>query len=363
MNESTQFMNDTQLAQTQSFNMDLARYSLVDIGWIEETDSEGYVTVRSGRFIAGKPVTFRHVEVLHLGTQVSGTFNSVTNSPCLILTPYSTVPNVGETKISTISAPYSSDGIKIIPLCGVTDPVVKNGFQSDGSYLLQSDLFRLLVSASNVSMNIGEHTSLSSNSSGVSILTNDNLLNIIFYSDKSSRILYFTEDGHISEMVYRAPDGVITKYFGSTTIPTASELADLGSYTNWSRIETINMDGTVDININEQASQKINLSIGPNITLAIDGSQSTTSFVCGDTSIEVDSSGGLSIKTGSDTTIESGGMLTLKNGSSSYFKVLNDIITTLNGGSVMTQGSPAVHNITPGQFAQALSDLQALAQE
>lgn len=162
-----------------------------------------------------------------------------------------------------------------------------------------------------------------------------------------------------------------------------ADYEDLDSFEDWMWIEQFNIDGsrlttlqkdastplltreiTADGNVTDTLSkdsgQVYTLNVGDDVSIVVDGSAKSITFTTGQVS-EERKDGGWTLSVNGPISIEGTGsdLVKIKNASSSLFKVLNDIISVLNGGSCATQGSPAAHTITPGQFSQALADLQA----
>lgn len=121
-----------------------------------------------------------------------------------------------------------------------------------------------------------------------------------------------------------------------------------GNYSAKSNDEKITI--TVNTTQDDNKGQKKEVSI----------SAWNNSIVINEDGITITDKNNNSIKmTSSDINIVANNSSKLKigNASASIFSVLNSLLTTLNSGTVLTQGSPAVHTITANQFTSSVTEL------
>jgi len=294
----TQRLDSSQVTQ---FSNTLGSYVLLDIGWINAVDADGYASVSSNKLVGSTPVVYRHVEVLNFGSSRGGFFNAATNTPCILISPASAVSDTVTQVLNIGTSPYSSKCIKAIPLCGTHAPTVSAGFNSAGAFSIHTPVFDLLASDTQTDMNIGSHTSVSVSDNSIALLTANRLINIIIDVSGNTRVIYFTSSGYISRMCLYKVDGSYALYKGSYSVPTAVELADIDNYTRWTWVDIFNMDGSYSKTMYDGSG-----NILTRLNISNDG---TTGAQVGATSITFSANGQVSISTGAATTINSGGAL------------------------------------------------------
>lgn len=358
-------------------------FNVVDIGTILGiTDNKA--SVQGFNTVNGQPATYENIEVLYTGIAET----NLTGQPCLIVRPVTPITSVRQGTVYVTKGPHAKEGTKCIPLSfGQRNLTV--GFEG-GNFVIKGGNYGLGFGAKGVGINVNGMCNLTADDEGVSIHTKQK---DTYITDRTEEIERDPDDNIVRRKVITS-DGTITEYSAPLEQPSDDDYDNLDNFIKWGRIDVVQPDGTKTTTIQDSdqkalrtRTENIDGSV-TDVTAPTDGDAYTTvsynqdgSFKITNQKVTVSGSadGKLSVETESDVsitskgkveltsegdaTINSKGMVTLKNSSSSYYKVLNDIITVLNGGSCATAGSPAAHTVTPGQFATALSDLQALASE
>ena len=362
---------------------ELSMYHLIDLGIIQGYNDDGSVNVLALYLDTNKqPVTFERVEVLYPGTNTGAITYNVEGSLCLLLKMKVSIPNTQTMEIDTTASPYGSSCIKAIPVTRGSQTAMKSGFDGFGNFSIQGDGCSLNITKKGVTLSSGGSSVAFSVDTGLSKCLCNGQLFIDYNKDGSKRVLRYDTAGVAQYMLKVEADGSYTIKHNATKAFEDTDYDDLDAFTDWMWIEQYNVDGsrlttlqkdadtplltreiTAEGNVTDTLSKDsgmlYTLNVGEDVSITIDGSNKSITFTTGEVT-EERKDGGWSLQVNGPITIEGTGsdLVKIKNASSSLFDVINKILTVLNGGSCATQGSPAAHTITPGQFTDALTALQ-----
>lgn len=364
---------------------ELSMYHLIDLGIIQGYNDDGSVNVLALYLDTNKqPVTFERVEVLYPGTNTGAITYNAEGSLCLLLKMKVSIPNTQTMEIDTTASPYGSSCIKAIPVTRGSQTAMKSGFDGFGNFSIQGDGCNLNITKKGVTLSSGGSSVAFSIDTGLSKCLCNGQLFIDYNKDSSKRVLRYDTAGVAQYMLKVEADGSYTIKHNATKAFEDTDYDDLDAFTDWMWIEQYNVDGsrlttlqkdadtplltreiTADGNVTDTLTKDsgmlYTLKVGEDVSITIDGSKKSITFTTGEVT-EERKDGGWSLQVNGPITIEGTGsdLVKIKNANSSFFDVINKILTVLNGGSCATQGSPAAHTITPGQFADALTALQQL---
>lgn len=364
---------------------ELSMYHLIDLGIIQGYNDDGSVNVLALYLDTNKqPVTFERVEVLYPGTNTGAITYNAEGSLCLLLKMKVSIPNTQTMEIDTTASPYGSSCIKAIPVTRGSQTAMKSGFDGFGNFSIQGDGCNLNITKKGVTLSSGGSSVAFSVDTGLSKCLCNGQLFIDYNKDGSKRVLRYDTAGVAQYMLKVEADGSYTIKHNATKAFEDTDYDDLDAFTDWMWIEQYNVDGsrlttlqkdadtplltheiTADGNVTDTLTKDsgmlYTLKVGEDVSITIDGSKKSITFTTGEVT-EERKDGGWSLQVNGPITIEGTGsdLVKIKNANSSFFDVINKILTVLNGGSCATQGSPAAHTITPGQFTDALTALQQL---
>lgn len=362
----------------------LSRYHLIDLGCVQCYNTDGTVDVLSPYFMEGEPISYEHVELLYVGTNAGCISFNPEGCLCLLLKPYCCISDTGTMEIDNRESPYSNAGMKAIPVTNGKQTALTAMFDGFGNFKMDGDGVSINMTPSNTSLTLGNASMTFSNEGEVCKCLCNGQLFVNHAGDGTSRILKYDTTGKAQYMMKVEADGSYTIKRNATKMFSDEDYDDLDAFTDWRWIETYNTNGSVSKvlqqdadtpllthsvdatgNVTETLSKdsgmKYTLNVGDNVSIVIDGSAKSIAIKTGSvTNTQKDTAWSISVN--GPITIEStsADLIKIKNASSSLYKVLNDVISLLNGGTVATAGSPAAHTITAGQFSQAVSDLSAL---
>ena len=362
---------------------ELSMYHLIDLGIIQGYNADGSVNVLALYLDTNKqPVTFERVEVLYPGTNTGAITYNAEGSLCLLLKMKVAIPNTQTMEIDTTASPYGSSCIKAIPVTRGSQTTMKSGFDGFGNFSIQGDGCSLNITRKGVTLSSGGSSVAFSVDTGLSKCLCNGQLFVDYNKDGSKRVLRYDTEGVAQYMLKVEADGSYTVKHNATKAFEDTDYDDLDAFTDWLWIEQYNKDGsrlttlqkdadtplltreiTADGNVTDTLTKDsgmiYTLQVGEDVSITVDGSNKSITFTTGEVT-EERKDGGWSLQVNGPITIEGTGsdLVKIKNASSSLFDVINKILTVLNGGSCATQGSPAAHTITPGQFTDALTALQ-----
>lgn len=365
-------------------NEDLASYHIVDLGVIQGYNADGSVNVLALYLDDNQqPVTYKEVEVLYPGTNTGAIVSNAEGSLCLLLKTRTVVPDTQDMTIFPGAAIYSNSSMKAIPVTRGSQTSLRSGFDGFGNFSIQGEGCSINITKKGVSLSTGTDSQAFSIDTGLSKCLCNGQLFIDYNNDGTKRVLRYDTGGVAQYMMKVEADGSYTIKHNATKAFTEADYEDLDSFEDWIWIEQCSVDGSRNITMQKDAStplltreitadgnvtdtltkdsgQVYTLNVGDEVSIVVDGSAKSITFTTGQVT-EERKDGGWTLSVNGPISIEGTGadLVKIKNASSSLFKVLNGIITVLNNGSCATQGSPAAHTITPGQFSQALADLQA----
>lgn len=364
----------------------LARYHLIDLGCVQGYNPDGTVNVLSPYFMEGQPVVYNNVEVVYIGTNAGCISYNVEGALCLLLKPYSCIPNTSSMEIDVSASPHSNKGMKALPITSGQNTSLKTLFDGMGNFNIQGNGISVKISPSTTELTNGGASVTFDNEGNVFKCLCKGQLYINYNNDGTKRVLRYDTNGIAQYMMLVNADGSYTVKRNATKAFEDTDYDDLDSFTDWLWIETYNVDGSlskvlqkdadtpllthsvdaegnITTSLSADSGKTFTLNVGDDVSVTIDGEAKSIKFVTGEVT-EERKDGGWSISVNGPITLEStsADKVVLKNSASSLYTVLNDILTVLNGGSCVTAGSPAAHTITAGQFTQALTDLQALTE-
>lgn len=332
----------------------------------------------------GAPVTYEHVELLYIGTNAGCISFNPEGCLCLLLKPYSCIPDTTTMEIDNRESPHSNAGMKAIPVTNGRQTALTAMFDGFGNFKMDGDGVSINMSPSITTLTMGNASMTFSNEGEVCKCLCNGQLFVTHSEDGTTRILRYDTSNIAQYMMKVEANGSYVVKRNATKAFSDTDYDDLDAFTDWRWIETYNTDGSVSKvlqqdadtpllthsvdatgNVTETLSKdsgmKYTLNVGDNVSIVIDGSAKSIAIKTGSvTNTQKDTA--WSINVNGPITIESStsDLIKIKNAASSLFTVINDIITVLNGGSCATTGEPTAHTITAGQFSQALTDLQAL---
>lgn len=364
---------------------ELSMYHLIDLGIIQGYNDDGSVNVLALYLDTNKqPVTFERVEVLYPGTNTGAITYNAEGSLCLLLKMKVSIPNTQTMEIDTTASPYGSSCIKAIPVTRGSQTAMKSGFDGFGNFSIQGDGCNLNITKKGVTLSSGGSSVAFSVDTGLSKCLCNGQLFIDYNKDGSKRVLRYDTAGVAQYMLKVEADGSYTIKHNATKAFEDTDYDDLDAFTDWMWIEQYNVDGSrlttlqkdadtplltreiaangsVTDTLTKDSGMSYTLKVGEDVSITIDGSKKSIAFTTGEVT-EERKDGGWSLQVNGPITIEGTGsdLVKIKNANSSFFDVINKILTVLNGGSCATQGSPAAHIIIAGQFTDALTALQQL---
>ena len=362
----------------------LSRYHLIDLGCIQGYNTDGTVNVLSPYFMEGAPVAYEHVELLYIGTNAGCISFNPEGCLCLLLKPYSCIPDTTTMEIDNRESPHSNAGMKAIPVTNGRQTTLTTMFDGFGNFKMDGDGVSINMSPSITTLTMGNASMTFSNEGEVCKCLCNGQLFVTHSGDGTTRILRYDTNNIAQYMMKVEANGSYVIKRNATKAFSDADYDDLDAFTDWRWVETYNTDGSVSKVLQQDADtpllthsvdatgsvtetlskdsgMKYTLNVGENVSIVIDGSAKSIAIKTGSvTNTQKDTAWSISVN--GPITIESStsDLIKIKNAASSLFTVINDIITVLNGGACATAGSPAAHTITAGQFSQALTDLQAL---
>lgn len=356
---------------------------LIDLGIIQHYNADGTADVLALYMNGGAQVTFTSVEVLYFGSGSGAFCCNPEGSLCLLFIPMTCVPNTSSLEINTAAPPFSAEGMKAIPVTRGDKSILHAGFDGFGNFLISGNT-PIQITKNGAQMCFGEDSVSINVDEGLTKVLCGGRVSVLENADGTKRVLRLDDNGIAQYMLKVEADGSYTIKRNATVAFTDEDYEDLDAFTDWMWIETYNTDGSVTKILQQDADTPLlthsvasngnvtdtlsadsgmtyTLKVGDDVSIVVDGTAKSIKFTAGSVT-EERKDGSWSISVNGPVTIESttADLIKIKNTSSSLYKVLNDVISLLNGGTVATAGSPAAHTITAGQFSQALTDLGLL---
>lgn len=155
------FKNDREL-----FLETLGSFTLLDIGMIESINAEGRAVVLTNRYIANERIVYQDVEVVYPGNTRSAYVADCSGSACLILMPYTCMPNTTDRKIRPGATPYNKDGIKVIPIGNGSKSTVRHLINTAGEFSLGTAVYNISFDKETISLSQGSVLTLSKDAEG-----------------------------------------------------------------------------------------------------------------------------------------------------------------------------------------------------
>lgn len=365
----------------------LSKYHLIDIGIVKNYSPEGNVDILALYLNNGTPVEYKGVEVWYVGTN-EGAFTCVPEgSLCLLLSPMVIAPNSSSLVLDRGESPFGNKGMKAIPITRGDNTTLKTGFDRFGNFYIMGEGLNINITKKEASISFGTSSFSMHVNEGLTATLASGKLFLSCDENGELTYLYFDDDEVPQCMVNTKSDGTLVVKRNALGPLEGADWEDLSAFNKWRWQETYNTDGSVSKSLQQEEDKPLltreissdgnitdtlskdsgmlyTINVGDDVSIKIDGGNKSISFTTGDTT-EEKKDGGWEINVNGPITLKSttADKIMIQNLNSSLYKVLNDIISVLNGGSCATQGSPAAHTITPGQFSTALTDLQALTGE
>lgn len=363
----------------------LSMYRLIDLGIIQEYNKDGSVNVLSLNLDSnGQAITFTNVEVLYPGTNTGAIMYNAEGSLCLLFKLKVSIPDTQTMLIDTGASPYSNDCLKALPVTRGSQTTLHSGFDGFGNFSIQGEGCSININKKGLMITEGTDSISLSVDSGLSKCLCNGQLFVDYNIDGTKRVLRYDTGGIAQYMMKVEADGSYSIKHNATKAFEDGDYEDLDSFTDWLWVEQFNVDGSrtsilqqdadtplltreitaegnVTDTLTKDSGMLYTLNVGEDVSIKVDGSNKSITFTTGEVT-EERKDGGWTLSVNGPITIEGTGsdLVKIKNSQSSLYKVINDIISVLNGGSCATAGSSAAQTITAGQFATALQDLQAL---
>lgn len=152
--------------EKELFLATLGSYTLVDIGTIESINDKGRAIVLSNQYVANQRVIYQDVEVVYPGN-IRGAYSAdCSGSACLILFPYSCMPDTSTRMIRPGNTPYHKDGVKVIPIGNGSQSTVKQFINTTGEYSISTKVYTLSFDKETVSLSQGDVLSIAKDAEG-----------------------------------------------------------------------------------------------------------------------------------------------------------------------------------------------------
>lgn len=152
--------------EKELFLATLGSFTLVDIGTIESINDKGRAIVLSNQYVANQRVIYQNVEVVYPGN-IRGAYSAdCSGSACLILFPYSCMPDTSTRMIRPGNTPYHKDGVKVIPIGNGSQSTVKQFINTAGEYSISTKVYTLSFDKETVSLSQGDVLSIAKDAEG-----------------------------------------------------------------------------------------------------------------------------------------------------------------------------------------------------
>lgn len=289
----------------------LGSFTLVDIGMIESINDQGRAVVLTNQYVAGQRVIYKDAEVIYPGNKSSAYVADCSGSACLILFPYTCMPNTSNKLIRPSMPPYHKDGVKVMPVGNGSNPVVRQTISTSGAYSIGTTEYDILFDKETISLTQGDVLALSKDAAGN--------INIRHKGEDTGAFSFSLGDDGIHKS-YSSKDGDVVWEDAISTDGTRTFTQVNGNGDELSSV-TIDPDGTItvqsvkdivantdgDIKLNgdashlvkyeelEQAMQKLYTAL---TTTPIAGNGSTQPTWSGITSIDISASKADNLTTG-----------------------------------------------------------------
>lgn len=241
---------------------------------------------------------------------------------------------------------FSVGGAKALPISmGEED---RAAFYTDHcqNLSLATDALSLLIGGSGLSFT-QDNSSISIDDTGTLFISLQDGKIIMTISETCQRVTYFSSlkiPYYQKEYNWNIDEPTIVEYWAGLTEVTEEQLLDMSLYTDWTKTNTYNSDGTTTEVINEETfitSQYTNNMVN----VSINGEDNSISVATEKCTINIDTDGNVSLKTE--------GAITLETGNGTLGAMISELVEDIN--AIVTVGSPATHTIDPSS-QQTLSD-------
>ena len=262
--------------ENEQFVDTLGMLCTVDIGTIVSIDANNRATVNLSRIVGGDIPQLKDIEVIGLGNNNGAFMADGNNCACLVLAPYSCMPNIRNLKVNLTSNKYDKGGIKALPISNGSSTNVRATFTSEGSLVILTEGYMVCFEKERIACTGTGGFTISLDDKGELYLYRklETSGETMFKLDSSGIIGSFTNSQNTSIYEYSMSDD------GSVVFSHKKPKAQ-GDPEILNQVQ-ISDDGTLSVT----ASDKITLSIDVegNISLTTEGTLSFTAK--GDVSIE-----------------------------------------------------------------------------
>lgn len=283
----------------------MSRYRFVDLGRIQSYNEDGSVNILSPYFLEGHPVTYRNVEVLYIGTKAGCISYNAEGSLCLLLKPYTCIPDTTSMEILAEAGKFSNKGMKAIPISNGRETSLKTLFDGFGNFKLSGNGVSVEIKQDTVTLSAGDVSYTFNNEGDISKCLCAGQLFIEHNHDGTSRVLRYDNNGKAQYMLKVEASGQYTVKRNATKAFEDSDYDDLDAFEDWMWVETYNTDGSVSKILQQDSSTPLythGVASSGSVTDTFASGKTYTLNVGDDVSITVDDKS-VSITIGSDISI------------------------------------------------------------
>lgn len=285
MGINTSFINSQVQGAVEQFKLQLQSFLLVEIVTITEARG-GKCTCVVNRDIDGVPITYPNVEILTPNGPYTWNLN---NSVGILLVPRTSIPFISE-PLETTPPAYSILGAKVIPVATFQVPTVRVGY-SGTDYSIQADGVGLVFTGESCTISNGSSSVVYANDGSVTVY--NGMTRIIFAVDGTVTREHVTEKDIPVWGTATAPDGTVTTTYYKDGASDRDSLEVAAA-----RIQ--NIDGSSEFtivggdednpawHILVDATGKLNLEMGENLSLAVDMETPTVDVTVKDVTVNID---------------------------------------------------------------------------
>lgn len=145
-------MAELSKSELSTYNEVLNQKVIVDIGIILDITAEGRAHVLSNKFVGIQRVEYNDAEVIFPGNPSGVFMSSVSNSPCLIFIPRTTVPSIDDMKVRVGVTSFGIDGVKVMPITTGNGALMKASFDGAGNLNIENKTYSITYTKDSIDL-------------------------------------------------------------------------------------------------------------------------------------------------------------------------------------------------------------------